>query len=85
MNTIIIFMINFLFIQNESFIFAGEKKFEHFHSFYPSHYVKKESKLWSASSVMSAAKALLEKDFITQEQGAYVVYDRFFALWLLRG
>ena len=45
----------------------------------------KKYKLWSASSVMSAAKALLEKDFITQEQGAYVVYDQFFALWLLRG
>lgn len=44
----------------------------------------KKYKLWSASSVMSAAKALLEKDFITQEQGAYIVYDQFFALWLLR-
>jgi hypothetical protein len=44
----------------------------------------KKYRLWSASSVMSAAKALLEKDFITQEQGAYVVYDQFFALWLLR-
>ena len=41
-------------------------------------------KLGSASSVMSAAKALLEKDFITQEQGAYVAYDQFFALWLQR-
>jgi hypothetical protein len=45
----------------------------------------KKYKLWSASSVMSAAKALLEKDFITQEQGAYIAYDQFFALWLLRG
>ena len=44
----------------------------------------KKYKLWSASSVMSAAKALLDKDFITQEQGAYMVYDQFFALWLLR-
>ena len=45
----------------------------------------KKYKLRSASSVMSAAKALLEKDFITQEQGAYIAYDQFFALWLLRG
>ena len=44
----------------------------------------KKYRLWSASSVMSAAKALLDKDFITQEQGAYMVYDQFFALWLLR-
>ena len=40
--------------------------------------------LWSASSVMSAVKALLGKDFITQEGDAYSVYDQFFALWLLR-
>lgn len=44
----------------------------------------KKYKLWSASSVMSAAKALMEKDFITQENGAYMVYDQFFALWLRR-
>ena len=40
--------------------------------------------LWSASSVMSAVKALLDKDFITQEGNAYIVYDQFFALWRLR-
>ena len=45
----------------------------------------KKYQLWSASSVMSAAKALLDKDFITQEGDAYFVYDQFFALWLLRG
>ena len=33
---------------------------------------------------MSAAKGLLDKDFITQEAGAYMVYDQFFALWLRR-
>lgn len=44
----------------------------------------KKYKLWSPSSVMSAAKALLEKDLITQEQGAYSIYDQFFALWLRR-
>ena len=41
-------------------------------------------RLWSPSSVMSAAKALLEKDLITQEHGAYSIYDQFFALWLRR-
>jgi AAA+ ATPase superfamily predicted ATPase len=44
----------------------------------------KKYQLWSASSVMSAAKALLDKDFITQDGDAYFVYDHFFALWLLR-
>ena len=44
----------------------------------------KKYQLWSASSVMSAAKALLDKDFVTQEENAYMVYDQFFALWLLR-
>ena len=44
----------------------------------------KKYQLWSASSVMSAAKALLDKDFITQDGDAYFVYDQFFALWLLR-
>ena len=41
-------------------------------------------RLLSASSVMSAAKALLDKDLIKQEQGAYSIYDQFFALWLRR-
>lgn len=40
--------------------------------------------LWSASSVMSAARALLEKDFITREGNTYYPYDRFFAIWLER-
>ena len=44
----------------------------------------KKYQLWSASSVMSAVKALLDKDFITQEGDTYFVYDQFFALWLLR-
>lgn len=44
----------------------------------------KKYQLWSASSVMSAIKALLDKDFITQEGNTYFVYDQFFALWLLR-
>ena len=40
--------------------------------------------LSSASSVASAAKGLLEKDFITNEKGVYQVYDLFFKLWLQR-
>ena len=36
----------------------------------------------SPSSVNSALKRLLEKDFITQQDDAYVVYDKFFDLWL---
>lgn len=39
-------------------------------------------KLNSASSVNSALKGLLEKDFITMDKNSYSVYDQFFALWL---
>ena len=39
-------------------------------------------KLNSASSVMSALKGLLEKDFITTDKGVYSIYDQFFSLWL---
>jgi len=39
-------------------------------------------RLNSASSVNSALKGLLDKDFITQDKRAYSVYDQFFALWL---
>lgn len=39
-------------------------------------------KLPSASSVQSAIKSLLEKDYITFEQGEYFIYDRFLGLWL---
>lgn len=38
----------------------------------------------STSSVVSAVKGLLEKDFITKTDNAYQVYDRFFQLWLER-
>jgi len=44
----------------------------------------KKYRLWSSSSVMSATKGLLEKDFITHENGAFMVYDPFFALWMQR-
>ncbi|WP_195438295.1 AAA family ATPase [Parabacteroides goldsteinii] len=38
----------------------------------------------SSSSVQSALKGLLEKDFVTKEGAFYMVYDRFFSLWLRR-
>lgn len=42
----------------------------------------KKYKLASASSVQSALKGLLEKDFITQEKNIYRIYDQFFGIWL---
>ena len=39
-------------------------------------------KLNSASSVSSALKGLLEKDFVTMDKNVYSVYDQFFSLWL---
>lgn len=44
----------------------------------------KRHHLWSPSSVMSAVKGLMEKDYITEEKGTYRVYDEFFGLWLRR-
>ena len=44
-------------------------------------FVKKYA-LVSASSVASGIKGLLDKDFITEDAGAYYVYDKFFQLWL---
>ena len=41
-------------------------------------------RLPSVSSVVSAVKGLLEKDFITKENEEYFVYDHFFQLWLYR-
>lgn len=42
----------------------------------------KRNKLNSASSVSSALKGLLDKDFITEDKNVYSVYDQFFTLWL---
>ena len=42
----------------------------------------KKHKLPSASSVTSAIKGLLEKDFITVNKGEYTAYDQFFVLWM---
>lgn len=40
--------------------------------------------LRSASTVQSAMRGLLEKDFVTIEQGTYSVYDIFMAYWIQR-
>ena len=39
-------------------------------------------RLPSVSSVVSAVKGLLEKDFVTKENETYYIYDHFFRLWL---
>lgn len=44
-------------------------------------FIQKHS-LSSSSSVQSALKGLLDKDFVTHEKGVYQVYDKFLALWL---
>lgn len=44
----------------------------------------KKYKLNSPSSVMSAVKGLMEKDFVTQENGIYTIYDPFLERWLMR-
>ena len=43
----------------------------------------KKYRLTSSSSVQSAIKGLLEKNFVTTSLGVYEVYDKFFSLWLL--
>ena len=48
-----------------------------------SSFVKRHS-LVSASSVSSAIKGLLDKDFITNDNGVYSVYDKFFRIWLAK-
>ncbi|MDO5665761.1 MAG: ATP-binding protein [Bacteroidia bacterium] len=42
----------------------------------------KKHRLSSSSSVQSALRGLLEKDFVTHEKGSYQVYDKFLAIWL---
>lgn len=41
-------------------------------------------RLPSSSSVLSAVKGLLEKDFVSQDKGVYWVYDQIFVLWMKR-
>ena len=43
----------------------------------------KKYRLTSSSSVQSAIKGLLEKNFVTTTLGTYEVYDKFFTMWLL--
>ena len=38
--------------------------------------------LGATSTVRSAIKKLVEKELVLDSQGAYQIYDRFFALWL---
>ena len=42
----------------------------------------KKYHLRSASSVSSAVKGLLDKEFITLDRNVYSVYDQFFVLWM---
>ena len=44
-------------------------------------FVKKHH-LQTVSVVTAAIRGLLDKDFITQDKNAYMVYDPFFALWM---
>ncbi len=46
-----------------------------------SDFVKKHN-LTSASSVQAALKGLIEKEFVTRNENGYVVYDKFFEIWL---
>ena len=46
-----------------------------------SSFVRKHS-LKSSSTVQSALRQLLDKEFITRENDVYYIYDRFFGLWL---
>lgn len=41
-----------------------------------------EHQLKSASSVMSAIKALVDKELVYRTDEGYIIYDRFFGLWL---
>lgn len=38
--------------------------------------------LQSVSVVNAAVRSLLDKDFVTHDKGAYMVYDPFFSLWI---
>ena len=40
--------------------------------------------LFSSSSVQSAIRQLIEKEFVTKEGGVYQIYDRFFGLWIAK-
>ena len=42
----------------------------------------KRHRLVSPSSSVSAVKALIDRDFVINDNGCYMVYDRFLAIWL---
>jgi len=42
----------------------------------------KRHKIYSTSTVQSACNGLLDKELITEENGSYSVYDKFFDIWL---
>ena len=42
----------------------------------------RQCELPSASSVKTALTVLVDKDLVYQNADGYIVYDRFFALWL---
>ena len=42
----------------------------------------KRHKIYSTSTVQSACNGLLDKEFITEENGVYSVYDKIFDIWL---
>ena len=44
-------------------------------------FIKKHG-LLSSSSVQTSIRQLLDKEIITSENNEYLVYDRFFGLWL---
>ena len=46
-----------------------------------SDFVKKHN-LTSASAVQAALKGLIEKEFVTRDEKGYLIYDKFFEIWL---
>ncbi len=48
-----------------------------------SNFIRK-NRLSSSSSVQSAIRGLLDKDFVTMEQGVYSLYDLFLECWIKR-
>ena len=49
-----------------------------------SHSFINQYNLGATSTIRSAIKTLVEKELVLDSQGAYQIYDRFFALWLKR-
>lgn len=42
----------------------------------------KKYKLYSTSTIQASSRSLLNKELITEENGEYAVYDKFFDIWL---